>query len=248
MDAFLVYCGWRNVAGFLDMKTLCAVQSTCCDLYYCMQEMVEHRPIYINDMNADMLLARFPYNRSWIVSGHPSIRLFQRLEGKVHTLDASQKAGIHASLTDDDLAYLHGVHTLNLTHCAEITDAGLAHLRGVHTLNLFGCRKITDAGLAHLSGVHTLDIACCPLITNAGLAHLRGIYKLSIWADRLITDDGLAHLSGIHSLCLLGNQNFTEVGIAHLRGIRSLLIICRTERLRAALDTLTQEGCSVWKW
>ena len=54
-----------------------------------------------------------------------------------------------------------------MRQCSGITDEGLAHLRGIHTLDMGFCDGITDAGLAHLCGIHTLDIRGCNPATIA---------------------------------------------------------------------------------
>src|SRR5580700_2965566 len=64
-------------------------------------------------------------------------------------------------ITDKGLAYLKGVHNINLSGCSQITDKGLAHLKGVHAINLTKCILITDKGLAHLKGVHIINLTEC---------------------------------------------------------------------------------------
>ena len=60
---------------------------------------------------------------------------------------------------------------MDLQLCTE-TDAGLAYLSGIHTLEMRGCKLVTDAaGLAHLSGIHTLEMRNCKQLTDACLAH-----------------------------------------------------------------------------
>ena len=39
-------------------------------------------------------------------------------------------------ITDDGLAYLKDVQTIDLSYCNQITDSGLIHLKGVDSLNL----------------------------------------------------------------------------------------------------------------
>src|SRR5581483_8031813 len=46
-------------------------------------------------------------------------------------------------ITDTELIYLKGVHTIDLWCCYQITDTGLFHLKGVHTIDLYQCNKIT---------------------------------------------------------------------------------------------------------
>ena len=77
------------------------------------------------------------------------------------------------NLSLNDLEYLKGVHTIDLTDCQQITDVGLEHLKGVHTINLSHCHQITNAGLEHLKGVHTINLYTCNKITDVGLEHLK---------------------------------------------------------------------------
>jgi hypothetical protein len=61
-----------------------------------------------------------------------------------------------------------------MSGCKQITDDGLAHLAGIHTLDISDCTAITAAGLAQLTGVrklrfsqHTLDF---PAMRDAAFA------------------------------------------------------------------------------
>ena len=42
-----------------------------------------------------------------------------------------------------------------MSWCRQITDAGLAYLTGIHTLDITRCALITDAGLAPLRASNT---------------------------------------------------------------------------------------------
>ena len=86
---------------------------------------------------------------------------------------------IESDINDNDLVYLKGIHTINLSNCDKITDSGLVHLKNVHTIDLECCKKITDAGLVHLKNVQTIDISGCEKITDTGVAHLKNISKIS---------------------------------------------------------------------
>ena len=53
-----------------------------------------------------------------------------------------------SKITDNDLKYLKGVHSINLL-CKNITDKGLIYLKGVHSITL-AYTDITDKGLKYL--------------------------------------------------------------------------------------------------
>ena len=117
---------------------------------------------------------------------------------KFDDINIQLKLSHFSQLTDNDLSYLTGVHTINLCGCNKITDQGLKYLagkpaltsgklKGVHTINLSQCNKITDQGLQYLAidvstlltggklkGVHTIDLSWCNKITDQGLKYLAG--------------------------------------------------------------------------
>jgi hypothetical protein len=76
---------------------------------------------------------------------------------------------------DSEIQYLKGIHTLDLSDCAQITDKGLVHLKGIHTLSLCAFKQITDKGLVHLKGIHFLNLMYCRQITDKGLEHVKGV-------------------------------------------------------------------------
>jgi hypothetical protein len=94
-------------------------------------------------------------------------------------------------ITNDDLKYLSGVHTIDLYECTSITDNGLKYLSGVHTIDLSRCYFITDTGLKYLSGVHTIDLYSCNLITDNGLKYLSDAHTINLYYCQLITDAGI---------------------------------------------------------
>lgn len=56
-----------------------------------------------------------------------------------------------------------------------MTNEGLAHLRGIHTLEMENCWRVTDAGLVHLRGIRQLTPPqYASQLTPAGLAQLEG--------------------------------------------------------------------------
>ncbi len=85
------------------------------------------------------------------------------------------------------LEYLKGIHSIDLSF-TNITDDQLKYLEGAHTIYLTGCENITDAGMKHLKGVHILDITETG-ITDAGLKHLKGVNTIYLM-DTEITEKG----------------------------------------------------------
>lgn len=121
-------------------------------------------------------------------------------------------------ITDDILANLKDIKTLDLWHNKNITDKGLVHLKGIHTLILtHNNNNITDKGLVHLKGIHTLDLWQNTRITDNGLVHLKGIHTLILPFNENITDNGLVHLQGIHTLNLKYNENITKKAFTILK-------------------------------
>ena len=49
------------------------------------------------------------------------------------------------SICNDDLKYLTGVHTIDLSYCQEISDNGVKYLTGVSKIYHDGCGKITKS-------------------------------------------------------------------------------------------------------
>ena len=98
----------------------------------------------------------------------------------------------YTKITDTQLSYLKGVHTINLSNCQRITDTGLSHLKGVHTIDLYGCKRITDIGLSHLKGVHTINLSNCR-VTDIGLSHLKSVHTIYLEDCQEITDIGLSN-------------------------------------------------------
>jgi len=135
----------------------------------------------------------------------------------VHTLELF---GCKTNISDIGWEYLRGIHTLKIAN-SNITDSGLQYLRGIHTLNIQYCANITDTGLQYLRGIRALNIDSCDNITDTGLQYLSGIHILNINNCLKITNDGLKYINGIHSLSILNNSHFcnfniTDDGLKHL--------------------------------
>ena len=85
------------------------------------------------------------YNGWKNVLAHKSIRVDHTKLNWQSDLSYAHKVNAkHSKITDHELIYLKGIHTLGLSYCYRITNQGLKHLKRVHTLNLSWCHKITD--------------------------------------------------------------------------------------------------------
>ena len=71
----------------------------------------------------------------------------------------------HNAIVDADFVHFEGIHTLDMSFCAQvgITDAAFVRLKGIHTLDMIWCNQagITDAAFVHLKGIHTLYMRAC---------------------------------------------------------------------------------------
>jgi hypothetical protein len=101
---------------------------------------------------------------------------------------------LSTNITDNDLTYLKGIHTLHLAWNTNITDAGLKNLKGIHTLRLYSNENITDKGLVYLKGIHTLDLRSSKYITDEGLIYIKGVRNLDIKDNDEITEAAIEYL------------------------------------------------------
>jgi hypothetical protein len=122
------------------------------------------------------------------------------------------------SITDNELKYLAGVHTINLSYCKLVTDNGLKYLSGVHTIDLTWCNLVTDNGLKYLSGVHTIILIGCRKIANDGLKYLAGVHTINLAGCDEITDSGLKYISVVENITLYNCYRYqiTKTGLDNL--------------------------------
>jgi tetratricopeptide (TPR) repeat protein len=150
--------------------------------------------------------------------------------GMLHRLGAKYELNYHgditsvassgARLTDDDLALLTGMPTLESLSLAKETSKPVEH-------------RITDRGLAALRdmpALRTLYLTDCPF-SDAALPYIGGMKQLSTLGlgGTKVTDAGLVHLKNLNKLAFLSlsNTETSDQGIAvllDLKGLRQLLL------------------------
>ena len=117
----------------------------------------------------------------------------------------------NSRVTDNALARLTGLESLNLAHNTSISDAGLASLTRLSRLGLWHNSRITGLALARLPVLKSLSLHACGSVDDAGLAPLAALRSLDVGRNRVITEAGLVSLTALKKLRTTGDD-FQEHG------------------------------------
>ena len=129
-----------------------------------------------------------------------------------------------ASLSDEILANLKELESLNVSRCPRITGHGLyklAALKKLRSLDVSYCPEIDDCGLEALAdyfpSLQWLNITGCKHASANGLRELRNLKHLEtlVASDCDLTDPAIGEIAGVStlkSLNLAGNNRVTVTG------------------------------------
>jgi Leucine Rich repeat len=144
------------------------------------------------------------------------------------------------NVTDDDLQWLHGIGSIDLSGCTLITDKALAYFNGVQSIDLSDCDGIDGDGLVHIktakkvSLAYTLISGCSiQVLTNAKSLDLTEcsvdsdcLRELTVTTINLsycnIEDDELSYLTQVKKINISYCFHITDDGLKYLSNAKRI--------------------------
>lgn len=140
------------------------------------------------------------------------------------------------NITNEDLQYLNGVHSINLHYAKLMTNEGLESLGNPVAIDISRCKQLTNDGLINFVSniiqngkmLFLLNLSNVPKINDRGLMILGKSNKLNLQELHLsnnteITDESIkiiARNNNIRVINLSKNKKITNAGLIELKHLR----------------------------